>query len=98
LPGSGLEIAHTELATQPLARARAHMEAALVTTRRFLPPWSVEETSACFIVRDHGGQQLAYVYFEEEPGRRLAAKLLSRDEARRIAANIAKLPDPLRKD
>jgi hypothetical protein len=37
LPGSDLEIAHTELATQPLARARAHMAAALVTTRRFLP-------------------------------------------------------------
>jgi hypothetical protein len=43
-------------------------------------------------VRDHDGQQLAYVYFEEEPGRRLAAKLLPKDEARRIAANVAKLP------
>jgi hypothetical protein len=60
--------------------------------RRFPPPWSVEEQDACFVVRDRGGQALAYVYFEEEPGRRSAAKLLSKDEGRRIAVNIAKLP------
>jgi hypothetical protein len=40
-----------------------------MTPRRFPPPWSVEEQSACFVVRDHSGQQLAYVYFEDEPGR-----------------------------
>jgi ATP dependent DNA ligase domain len=43
------------------------------------------------VVRDHNGQQLAYIYFENEPGRRSAAKLLTRDEARRTAVNIVKL-------
>jgi hypothetical protein len=33
--------------------------------RRFPPHWSVEETAACFIVRDGGGQALAYVYYED---------------------------------
>jgi hypothetical protein len=32
--------------------------------RRFSPPWSVEELDACYVVRDHNGQQLAYVYFK----------------------------------
>jgi hypothetical protein len=35
--------------------------------RRFPPPWSVEELGECFVVHDHSGQKLAYVYFEEEP-------------------------------
>jgi hypothetical protein len=56
----------------------------------FPPPWSVEETNACFIVRDGKGQALAYAYFEDEPGRRSAAHLLTRDDARRIAANIGR--------
>jgi hypothetical protein len=43
-------------------------------------------------VRDHTGQKLAHVYFEGELARRLAAKLPTKAEARRIAENIAKLP------
>ncbi len=66
--------------------------------RRFPPPWSIEEhNDACFIVRDSTGQALGYFYFEDEPGRRSAAKLLTSDEARRTAANFAKLPKLLRR-
>ena len=36
-----------------------------MSSRRFPPPWSVvDENAACFIVKDHVGQALAYVYFE----------------------------------
>jgi hypothetical protein len=66
-------------------------------TRRFPPPWSVEDIGAAFVVKDSTRQQLAYIYYEDGPGRRSAAKLLSKDEARRIAVNIAKLPGLLRK-
>ena len=42
------------------------------------------DIGAAFVVRDHSGQQLAYIYFEDEPGRRSAAKLLTKDESREV--------------
>ena len=64
--------------------------------RRFPPPWIIEEhNDACFIVHDSSGQALGYFYYEEEPGRRSAGHLLTKDEARRMAVNFAKLPDLL---
>jgi hypothetical protein len=65
--------------------------------RRFPPPWTVEEyRGISFSVRDANKFAVAYVYFENEPGRRAAANLMSKDEARKIANGIAKLPELLR--
>jgi hypothetical protein len=69
-----------------------------MTARRFPPPWSVDDPDMKLgqdIIRDGNGQALADVYFEDEPGRRSAAHLMTRDEARRTAANIAKLPNSI---
>ena len=45
---------------------------------------------------DASGLAVTFVYYEEEPGRRAAANLMTKEEARRIAANIAKLPELLK--
>ena len=65
--------------------------------RRFPPPWSIEDLGAAFVVKDSARHKPAYIYFEEKPGWRSAAKQLRKDEARRIAANFAKLARLLRK-
>jgi hypothetical protein len=51
----------------------------LMPQRHFPPPWSVEDIGAAFVVTDSAGQELAYVYFEDEPdGARLARNAASR--------------------
>jgi hypothetical protein len=64
----------------------------MTETRRFPPPWSIEEGTESFIVKDANGQHLAYLYFEDEQQRQTSMKRLSRDEAFLVAVNIAKLP------
>jgi len=65
------------------------LDQTVMNARRFPPPWSVEEQQACFVVRDRPAACPRLL------GRRSAAKLFTKDEARRIAANIAKLPELL---
>jgi hypothetical protein len=69
-----------------------------VKHRGFPSPWSFEEHAACFVVHDEGGQALTCVHFENEPGRRSVAKLLTRERhggcaEHRQAANDAACAD-----
>ena len=47
------------------------------TGRRFPAPWRVEEITESFTVVDAMDQPLAYIYFEDEPGRRMTMKRLT---------------------
>jgi hypothetical protein len=53
--------------------------------RRFPPPWRVDKIPGGYIVRDATGQALAYVYSRENEAEARQAKVLTADEARRIA-------------
>jgi hypothetical protein len=39
----------------------------MLDLRRFPLPLSLEEPSACFVVRDHNGHTLSHVYFADNP-------------------------------
>jgi hypothetical protein len=65
--------------------------------RRFPPPWRADKTPHGYVVRDANGQELAYLYSRDNAAEARQAKVLTSDEARRIAANIARLPELLGK-
>jgi hypothetical protein len=65
--------------------------------RRFVRPWQVTEHDAHFEVKDGTGLHLAVVYFQDGPSRE-PMKRLSKEEARRLAREIARLPALLRID
>jgi len=66
----------------------AAMQGTMTERRRLPPPWTTEDNGACFIIRDANGQALAYVYYEQEPGRRTAANLLPSQYPRRAGCPV----------
>jgi hypothetical protein len=60
--------------------------------RSFPPPWRAKKMPGGYVVRDANDQALAYIYSRANEAEAMQAKVLTGDEARRIAANIAKLP------
>jgi hypothetical protein len=61
-----------------------------MTARRFPPPWRADKMPGGYVVRDANGQALAYIYSRDSEAE--AMQVLTKDEARRIAINIARLP------
>jgi hypothetical protein len=69
----------------------------IVTARRFPPPWRADTMPGGYVVRDANGQALAYLYSRDNDAEARQAKVLTKDEARRIAINVARLPELLGK-
>jgi len=63
------------------------------STSVFPSSWRVEQIDGGYVVKDANGRSIAYVYGRATPV--ADAHILTMDEARRIASNIAKLPTVL---
>jgi hypothetical protein len=62
-------------------------------SRRFPAPWHADKMPGGYVVRDANGQALAYLYSRDNEGDARQAKVLTNDEARRIALHVARLPE-----
>lgn len=67
-----------------------------VRPRRFPPPGLSRKAASRSPSATRTGQILCYFYFEDEPSRRSNMSRLTRDEARRLAVNFARLPGSLK--
>jgi hypothetical protein len=64
---------------------------------RFPPPWTVHCSDDAYWVEDASGHRFGYCYFREVQSIGSSGTgYLTRDAARRLASNIAKLPGLLR--
>ena len=66
-------------------------------SRRFPPPWHADPMPGSYVVREANGQALVYLYSRDRDAEARQAKVLTKDEARRIAINVARLPELLGK-
>jgi hypothetical protein len=68
-----------------------------MTARRFPPPWTVIEKDSCFVVKDDTGRAMGWFCFHDDPVPRGPIRVMTRDDALRMAASFAGLPELLGK-
>ena len=59
-----------------------------MTPRGFPPPWRADRIPGGYVVRDANCQALVYLYSRDSEAEAMQAKVLTKDEARRIAVNV----------
>jgi hypothetical protein len=88
---------HGPVTVSSPGRRRVHTVPHGRITPRFPAPWRADKVPGGYGVRDATGQAPAYLYGRETEADARQAKVLTNDEARRIAINTARLPELLGK-